>query len=149
MIHPHNILHGARYHHTVALWWIIHKLKLLELLFHIFTVVTDQHSAVTMQYTGGRRCRTQSRLWPWFMPILYCFPYPYSVKVRSYYTDCNCVVVPIYRLLSAASHRSFTTFQVKINSTFMRHHNAETSQFLCRTVQSGTAMQLRWSMNRP
>ena len=30
----------------------------------------------------------------------------------------NCVAVPIYRLLSAVSHRSITTFQVKMNLIF-------------------------------
>ena len=54
----------------------------------------------------------------------------------------NCVAVPIYRLLSATNHRSFTAFQVKMNLTFMRHRKAVTSQFLCRKVQCGNAMQL-------
>ena len=59
----------------------------------------------------------------------------------------NCDAVPIYQLLSAASHRSFTAFQVKMNVTFMRHRNAVTSQFPCRMVQCGKATQLRYSMN--
>ena len=64
----------------------------------------------------------------------------------------NCVAVPIhaiYRLLSAASHRGITAFQVKMSLTFMRHSNAVTLQFLCRKVQCGNATQLRRSMNRP
>ena len=61
----------------------------------------------------------------------------------------NCIAVPIYRLLSVASHRSFTAFQVKINLTFMRHRNALTSQFLCRRVQCCNATQLRRGMNGP
>ena len=36
----------------------------------------------------------------------------------------NCVAVPIYQLLSAASHRSITAFQIKTNLTFMRYRNA-------------------------
>ena len=61
----------------------------------------------------------------------------------------NRVAVPIHRLLSAASHRSITPFQVKMNLTFMRHGSAVTSQFLCSLVQCGNATQLRRSMNRP
>ena len=61
----------------------------------------------------------------------------------------NCVAVPIYRLLSATGHRSFTAFQVKMNITFMQHSNAVTLQFLCRRVQRGNATQLRCSMNGP
>ena len=45
----------------------------------------------------------------------------------------------MFWLLSAASHRSFTAFQVKMNLTFMRHHSAVTSQFLCSRVQCGNA----------
>ena len=41
----------------------------------------------------------------------------------------NCVAVPIYWLLSAVSHRSFTTFQVKMNLTSMWHRNAEHRNF--------------------
>ena len=70
-----------------------------------------------------------------------------GLKVRSYCTE---IAVPIYRLLSPASHRSITVFlQVKINLTFMRHRNAITWQFLCSRVQCGNARQLRRSMNRP
>ena len=47
----------------------------------------------------------------------------------------NCVAVPICRLLSAASHRSITAFQVKMNLIFMRHRNAVTLQFMCSRVQ--------------
>ena len=61
----------------------------------------------------------------------------------------NCVALPIYRLLSATSHRSFTAFQVETNWTFMWHRNAVTLQFLCRKVQCGNATQLRHSMNGP
>ena len=63
--------------------------------------------------------------------------------------------MPIYRLLSAVNHRSFTAFQVKINLTFKRHRdrNAVTSKFLCRTVHSrsqcGNATELRCSMKWP
>ena len=46
----------------------------------------------------------------------------------------NCITVPIYRLFSAASHRSIATFQVKMYLTFLRHRNAVTSQFLCSRV---------------
>ena len=67
-----------------------------------------------------------------------------SFKVHS-----NCVAVPIYWFLSAASHRSIIAFQVKMNLTFMRHGNAVTLQFLCRTVQCDNAMQLWCSMNGP
>ena len=56
-----------------------------------------------------------------------------GLKVRSYYTAIGCGT-DIYRLLSAASHRSFTTFQVQMNVTFMRHRNAVTSQFWCSTA---------------
>ena len=63
----------------------------------------------------------------------------------------NCIAVPIYQLhvLSAASHRSTTAFQVKMNLTFMRHSNAVTSQFLCSRVQCGNTTQLPGSMNGP
>ena len=61
----------------------------------------------------------------------------------------NCIAVPIYRLLSDASHHNITTFQVKMDLTFMRHHNAVTSQILCSKVQCGNATQLRRSMNVP
>ena len=61
----------------------------------------------------------------------------------------NCAAVPIYRLLSAASHRSITAYQVKMNLTFMQHRNAVTSQFLCSWAQCGNATQLRCSINGP
>ena len=70
-----------------------------------------------------------------------------TLKVRSYDTAIA-LAVPIYRLFSAASHRSFTAFQVKMNLTFMRHSSAAL-QFLCRTVRCGNATQLRCSMNGP
>ena len=40
----------------------------------------------------------------------------------------NCVAVPIYYIyyISAAIHCSITAFQVNINLTIMRHHNAVT-----------------------
>ena len=75
----------------------------------------------------------------------------YSEQQRAFGNSniCNCVVVPIYRLLSVASHHSFTAFQVKLNLTFVRHWNAITSQFLCSRVQCGNATQLQRSMNGP
>ena len=54
---------------------------------------------------------------------------------------CNCVAVPIYWLLSAASHCSITAFWFKMNLTFMRHRNAVTLQFLCRAVQCGNTVR--------
>ena len=63
------------------------------------------------------------------------------VKVRSYYTALNCVAVPICLLLSAANHRSINAFQVKMSLTFMRHRNAVTSQYLCKTLRCGNATQ--------
>ena len=38
-------------------------------------------------------------------------------------------------IISAASHRSITTFQVKMFFTFMWHRNAVTLHFLCSRVQ--------------
>ena len=61
----------------------------------------------------------------------------------------HCSAVPINQLFSAASHHSITSFQVKMNLTFMRHRNAVTSQSLCNKVQCGNAMQMRRSMNGP
>ena len=60
----------------------------------------------------------------------------------------NCVAVPIYQLLSAPSHCSFAAFQVKMNLTFMRHCNAVTSQFLCKTGchKSKLFPQTRWCL---
>ena len=40
-------------------------------------------------------------------------------------------------------------FQVNMNLIFMHHLNVVTSQFKCRTVQCGNAMQLLHSMNGP
>ena len=40
-------------------------------------------------------------------------------------------------------------FKLKRNSTFMRHRNAVSLQFLCSRVQCGNPMQLRHSMNGP
>ena len=57
--------------------------------------------------------------------------------------------MPIYWLLSAASHCSSTAFQVKMNITFMWHRNAVSLQLLCRRVQCGNTTQLRLSMNGP
>ena len=57
-----------------------------------------------------------------------------TVKVRSY---CIAIVLQCWYnnwLLSAASHRSITAYQVKMNLTFMRHCNAVTLQFLCSRV---------------
>ena len=72
--------------------------------------------------------------------------FDHRVKVRSYQIVLHCGA---NQLFSAASHHSITAFQVKINLTFMRHRNAVTSQFPCRTVQGGNARQLRRSMNGP
>ena len=44
-----------------------------------------------------------------------------SHRKGSFILHRRCVVVPIYRLLSAASHRSIIEFQVKMNLTFKRH----------------------------
>ena len=43
-----------------------------------------------------------------------------NVKVHSYNTS---IALPIYQLLSAASHRSITAFQIKTNLTFMWYRN--------------------------
>ena len=67
----------------------------------------------------------------------------------SFIVHCSCVGVLIYRSLFAASHRSITAFQVKMNFTFMRLCNEVTLQFLCSRVQCGNATQLRHSMNGP
>ena len=45
--------------------------------------------------------------------------------------DLRCVAVPIYRLLSASSHRSITAFQVKMNLTFMRHRKMYSYRNFC------------------
>ena len=74
---------------------------------------------------------------------------PPKVSKGPFILHRNCVAVAIYRFLSAAGHRSFTAFQVKMNLTFMRHCSAVPSQFLCRRVQCGNATQLRCSMNGP
>ena len=66
------------------------------------------------------------------------------VKVRSYQIVLHCGAD---QLLSAASHRSITAFQVKMNWTFMQQRSAVTLQFLCRTVQGGNARQLQRCMN--
>ena len=44
----------------------------------------------------------------------------------------------MYRLLSAASHRSITAFQVKMNLSLMRHRNAATSHFLAVGCSAAT-----------
>ena len=71
---------------------------------------------------------------------IYCIPFTCSVQLSSinhrpkglFILHRNCVAVLIYWLLSAASHRSFNAFQLKMNLTFMWHHNAVLrSQFLC------------------
>ena len=58
---------------------------------------------------------------------------------------CNCVAVPIYWLLSAASHCSITAFKVKMSLNFIRQRNAVTSN----RVQCGNATQLWHRMNGP
>ena len=54
--------------------------------------------------------------------------------------------MPIYRLLSPASHCSITAFQFEISLTFMNTaNNAVTSQFLCRMMWCGNTTQLQCS----
>ena len=55
--------------------------------------------------------------------------------------QCNCVAVPIYWLLSAANHRSITSFKVEMYLIFMLHRNAVRSQLLCSSEQYGNATQ--------
>ena len=60
------------------------------------------------------------------------------------------VAVPIYRSLSATSHRSIAVFQVKMNLTFMWHLKSHPN--FCAgygAVRQHKAMQLRHNMNRP
>ena len=57
----------------------------------------------------------------------------------------NCVAVPIYRLLSAASHRSITAFQIKMNLTFMRYRNIPRYRIFCAgRCSAATQLNCGW-----
>ena len=60
----------------------------------------------------------------------------------------HCVVVPIYWLICAASHRSIMAYEVKMNLTTMGHRNAVVSQFLCRKVVAWTELEGVTEMKR-
>ena len=75
-----------------------------------------------------------------------------TIKCKSVHTTPHlCCGSDIYQLLSATNHCIFTAFQVKTNSTFTRHHNAATSQFLRRTsaMQQCTAIagKYEWTLS--
>ena len=72
----------------------------------------------------------------------YIFKFKPNLAKGLFILTLHYVAMPIYRLLFAWSHHSITAFQVKMNLNFMQHRNAVTSQYLCRRVKSGNAMQL-------
>ena len=72
--------------------------------------------------------------------VVAIMPSRMEVSKGSFILHRNCVAVPMYRLLSAASHRNFNAFQVKITFTTPQCNNIA---ILCSRGQCSNATQLR------